>query len=41
MKNDTNEIGANELATVDLAVMELSELQLGLVAGGTGEVVIA
>ena len=34
-------MGATELATVDLAVVELSELQLGLAGGGTGEVVIA
>jgi hypothetical protein len=41
MRNDTNEIGAIEMATEDPAVTELSELQLGLVGGGTGEVVIA
>lgn len=41
MKNHTNEIGASELINADLAVIELSELQLGLVGGATGEVVIA
>lgn len=41
MRNDTNELGATEMATEDPAVIELSELLLGLVGGGTGEVVIA
>lgn len=41
MRNETNEIGATEIAIEGPVVIELSELLLGLVGGGTGEVVIA
>lgn len=41
MRTEANEIGANEMDIEDPAVVELPELLLGLVGGGTGEVVIA
>lgn len=41
MKNDAHEISEVQLAVKEAAVVELSELDLVLVGGGTGEVVIA
>lgn len=41
MRDDTKELGAAELVTDNCAMIELTELQLGFVGGGTGEVVIA
>lgn len=41
MKNDAHEISEVQLAINEAAVVELSEFDLVLVGGGTGEVVIA
>lgn len=41
MKNDAYEISEVQVAVMEAAVVELSELDLVLVGGGTGEVVIA
>lgn len=41
MKNDTREISEVQLTATEAAVGELSELELLLIGGGTGEVVIA
>lgn len=41
MNTDAMEVKVIERAQSEFALFELSELQLGLVGGGTGEVVIA
>lgn len=41
MKNDALEISEVQSAITEAAVVELSELDLLLIGGGTGEVVIA
>lgn len=41
MKNDAHEIIEVQLAVNEAAVVELSDLDLVLIGGGTGEVVIA
>lgn len=41
MKNDAHEISEVQLAVSEAAVVVLSEFDLVLVGGGTGEVVIA
>lgn len=41
MKNDAQEIAEVQIAMKEAAVIELSELDLVLIGGGTGEVVIA
>lgn len=41
MKNDALEISEVQVAVMEAAVVELSELELLLIGGGTGEVVIA
>lgn len=41
MKNDAHEIAEVQIAVKEAALVELSELDLVLIGGGTGEVVIA
>lgn len=41
MKNDALEISEVQVAVKEAAVIELSELELLFIGGGTGEVVIA
>jgi len=41
MKNDSHEIAEVQIAVKEAALVELSELDLVLIGGGTGEVVIA
>lgn len=41
MKNDAHEISEVQAAIKDAAVIELTELELLVIGGGTGEVVIA
>lgn len=41
MKNDAHEISEVQFAMKEAAVVELSESDLVLIGGGTGEVVIA
>lgn len=41
MKNDAHEISEVKSVVKEAAVVELSELDLVLIGGGTGEVVIA
>jgi len=38
---DVTSVKVAEILQAEIALVELSELQLGLVGGGTGEVVIA
>jgi hypothetical protein len=41
MKNDAHEISEVQLVVKEAGVVELSDLELLLIGGGTGEVVIA